>query len=62
MRNREVELEILGAEAIPAGFSDIDRVVQTSLEDGSIDRKYRQEFKPVGLVEIVGRWLNKTVI
>ena len=61
MRERESEFEILGAEAIPAGFYDIDCVARTSLEYAPIDQSSRQQFMPVGLVAIVAQWLERMV-
>jgi hypothetical protein len=59
MRYREGEFESLGAEAMPANFLCIDRVVRMGLEDVPIDQQPRRQFQPLGLVPIVARWLEK---
>ena len=58
MSDRSAEIENLGAEALPAGFADIDRVLQTRLETTPQHQRPRQQLELVGLVAIITRWLK----
>ena len=60
MRDREAEFESMGAEAMPANFSYIDRVMRTGVEDVLIRQQSRREFEPLGLISVLARWLGKT--
>ena len=59
MRDREAEFESLGAEGIPVGFADIDRVMRTSVEHTRIDQHPRHRFEPIGLIAIAARWIDR---
>ena len=59
MRGREPEFESMGAEAMPANFFYIDRVVRMGVEDALMNQQLGRQFQPLGLVQIIARWLAK---
>lgn len=56
MRDRDSEFEFMGAEAMPANFICIDRVVRMGREDALMNQQPRRQFQPLGLVQIIARW------
>ena len=50
----------LGAEALPAGLTEINGTIQTWVEAGSAKQHLRlRDSRPAGLIAIAARWMQK---
>ena len=59
---KKAEFSWLGAEALPAGLTEINRTIQTWAEAGSRKRHFPlRESRPAGLIAIAARWMQKAV-
>ena len=59
---KKAEFSFLGAEAFPAGLTEINSAIQTWAEAGSRKRHSPlRESRPAGLIAIARRWIQKAI-
>lgn len=57
---KKAESSWLGAEALPAGLTEINRTIQTWVEASSRKRHFPlRESRLAGLIDIAARWIQK---
>ena len=58
----KAEYSWLGAEALPAGLTEINGTVQTWAEASSRKQRFPlRESRPAGLIAIAARWMQKAI-
>ena len=57
---KKVEFSSLGAEALPAGLTEINGIIQDWAEARTRDQSFPlRESRPAGLISIAARWMQK---